>query len=333
MKINETEHFNNITIDWLTAPDKHDCEIEGHDEYIEYPLSKNAGTASGNILKTSHQISVYHAKHDYNTEVLGETFKLGRFNGEFDKAIFSAGVAFGSRVEHNEFIPECHIPYGEGLTLFRHASKFEFDLFHPTTKSFESLFFSLPIYSLNLLIGEGNTKKLLSSLCISDSPSVVSIHIPYRINNILKSAISPHLQGRMKQLYSQAKVLEYLCELVKYVDEKQALLPYKKTLNNTAHQVYKLLSTMDGKLPSVIKLAEETGISAQKLSEDFRKEFGVTIYKFMSKKRLEEAHVAIEETKIPLKLLSANLGYSHVNHFNAAFKREFGYSPGSLRRK
>jgi len=34
-----------------------------------------------------------------------------------------------------------------------------------------------------------------------------------------------------------------------------------------------------------------------------------------------------------MKVLAARLGYSHVNHFIAAFKKKFGYPPGSLRKK
>jgi len=58
----------------------------------------------------------------------------------------------------------------------------------------------------------------------------------------------------------------------------------------------------------------------------------MTIHRFMIKQRLHEAHDIILETSMPLKSLSFNLGYSHVNHFITAFKREFAYSPGSLRK-
>jgi AraC-like DNA-binding protein len=34
-----------------------------------------------------------------------------------------------------------------------------------------------------------------------------------------------------------------------------------------------------------------------------------------------------------MKALANQLGYSHVNHFITAFKRQFGYSPGTIRRR
>jgi AraC-like DNA-binding protein len=36
---------------------------------------------------------------------------------------------------------------------------------------------------------------------------------------------------------------------------------------------------------------------------------------------------------VSFRSAATRLGYSHVNHFISAFKRKFGYSPGSLRRK
>ncbi|NTW85245.1 MAG: AraC family transcriptional regulator, partial [Holophagaceae bacterium] len=33
-----------------------------------------------------------------------------------------------------------------------------------------------------------------------------------------------------------------------------------------------------------------------------------------------------------MKALAANLGYSHVNNFIYAFKKKFGYPPGSVRK-
>lgn len=34
-----------------------------------------------------------------------------------------------------------------------------------------------------------------------------------------------------------------------------------------------------------------------------------------------------------LKRLAERLGYAHVNNFTIAFKRTFGYPPGSLRKR
>ena len=45
-----------------------------------------------------------------------------------------------------------------------------------------------------------------------------------------------------------------------------------------------------------------------------------------------EAHAALVEGDLPIKVLSRRHGYSHVNHFMRAFTRKIGYPPGNLRR-
>jgi len=47
--------------------------------------------------------------------------------------------------------------------------------------------------------------------------------------------------------------------------------------------------------------------------------------------RLEQARLAIEKGRQPLKVIAYKVGYSHVNHFITAFKRKYNCTPGSLR--
>jgi hypothetical protein len=61
-------------------------------------------------------------------------------------------------------------------------------------------------------------------------------------------------------------------------------------------------------------------------------EYGASVYNFVTDHRLNQVHASIIASTTPLKTLAARLGYSHVNHFIVAFKRKFGYPPGSLRK-
>ncbi|MDO9365003.1 MAG: AraC family transcriptional regulator [Methylotenera sp.] len=326
------EHFLKLNMNWLTADGAYSLDADVEDEYLTYQLPPDAGVAYANMLKTSHNISIYCARHEYDPNFQGEKFNKGNFSGEYESDTFMIGTAFGSQITQEEYLPECTVKLGGNLTLFRHANRFQFDSIQSTTQPMDLTFVTLPTSSLKLLIGEQHTEYLLSALDISDAPSVASHPVPLRITNILKSAISPHLKGRMKQLYSQAKVLEYLCKLIEYIEQQNGLLHHEQKRVSTIHEINDLLSHLEGKLPSIAELAEWACMSAQTLNQEFCKEFGLTIHRFMSKKRLEEAHSTIQETTIPLKTLATRLGYSHVNHFITAFKREFGYTPGSLRR-
>ena len=99
-----------------------------------------------------------------------------------------------------------------------------------------------------------------------------------------------------------------------------------------AGELHALLLAVKSHYPSLDDLARRFFCSARRLNEDFKGEYGLSVYEFISDLQLKRAHAAILSTSIPLKRLAEDLGYSHVNHFNAAFKRHFGYPPGSLRR-
>lgn len=93
------------------------------------------------------------------------------------------------------------------------------------------------------------------------------------------------------------------------------------------------LESLQGKVPTLDGLAQQYGISARVLNDEFRKVYGCSIFTCISELRLKEAHEALLKTDIPMKTLAINLGYCHVNHVIGAFGRKFGYSPGSLRKK
>jgi DNA-binding response OmpR family regulator len=102
--------------------------------------------------------------------------------------------------------------------------------------------------------------------------------------------------------------------------------------NQRSRAICDLLIKHEGKAPTLDELAQQFGRSAKLLNEEFADEFGQSIYSFMSEHRLIQAHAALAQTDVPIKQLAARLGYAHVNNFSIAFKRRYGYPPGSLRR-
>jgi AraC-like DNA-binding protein len=73
-------------------------------------------------------------------------------------------------------------------------------------------------------------------------------------------------------------------------------------------------------------------MSARRLNTAFADQYGLPIYAFIADWRLNEAYVAIRDSNVALKVLASRLGYSHVNHFNRAFRCKFDHPPGQLRR-
>ncbi len=98
------------------------------------------------------------------------------------------------------------------------------------------------------------------------------------------------------------------------------------------HTLHAYLTQLEGKLPTLEALATRVGISARRLNGAFAREYGQPIHTFVTERRLTAAYAAIRDTDLPLKQLASRLGYTHVNHFNTAFRKKFGCPPGQLRR-
>jgi len=325
-----SKHFKSVTLELMDNDEEN--QFSGSDEYITYPFPKEVGTGSGNMLKTSHDISIYKGQHAYNTELSSEPYDLGLIACNFSEEVLMVDFASGGTIEMQYPDSDEIFSYGKNHTLFRRLTGFEANFKHERVKRLETMSFSIPLTALRLVIGEKNTEMVLSALKLSSPSSIIAHSLPLRINNILQQAISPHLQGSMKKLYSQTKILEYLCELVEYIEKNSGALTIDDKQAENVLEIHNYLSQVTGKLPSLVELALEVGMSAQALNLAFKKEFGMTIHRFMTKRRLYEAHDAILETNISLKVLADDIGYSHVNHFITAFKKEFSYPPGSLRK-
>ncbi|WP_295455743.1 helix-turn-helix domain-containing protein [uncultured Thiodictyon sp.] len=98
------------------------------------------------------------------------------------------------------------------------------------------------------------------------------------------------------------------------------------------HELHAYLTQLEGKLPTLEALAARVGLSARRLNDAFAREYGLPIHAFVTDRRLTAAYAAVRNTDLPLKQLASRLGYNHVNHFNTAFRKKFGFPPGQLRR-
>lgn len=80
-------------------------------------------------------------------------------------------------------------------------------------------------------------------------------------------------------------------------------------------------------------LAREVGCSAFHLARAFRRETGHSLHGFQTLLRLRAAVGRVSLGKEPAGRLALDLGFSSHSHFSAAFRREYGVTPSSVRRE
>ncbi|ABA88117.1 helix-turn-helix transcriptional activator, AraC family [Syntrophotalea carbinolica DSM 2380] len=80
--------------------------------------------------------------------------------------------------------------------------------------------------------------------------------------------------------------------------------------------------------PRLEQLAARVGLNATKLKRGFRHLFGTSVFDCFRNYRLETARRILEQDQVSVTEAAMTVGYSNVGHFCAAFKKQFGVSPG-----
>lgn len=81
------------------------------------------------------------------------------------------------------------------------------------------------------------------------------------------------------------------------------------------------------------QIAKNLHCSTVTITEHFRREFGITINEYITRKRMELAQQLLLTTDMPLNQIASSSGFSDVEYFSRAFKKYHGESPARWRRK
>ena len=79
-------------------------------------------------------------------------------------------------------------------------------------------------------------------------------------------------------------------------------------------------------------LCKQFSLSPTFLKEGFRRAYGMPIHSFLVQQRLRRAQELICTTRMPIQQIAQAVGYEGMSQFNAAFKREYGMTPGQYRK-
>ncbi len=87
------------------------------------------------------------------------------------------------------------------------------------------------------------------------------------------------------------------------------------------------------KFPSIDTLSRTAMMSSTKLKTRFKQIYGMKLYEFYNRSRLEQAREMLKTGNYSVKQVGINIGFSNLSNFAKAFRKEFGLLPKEILKK
>ncbi|MFC7050207.1 helix-turn-helix domain-containing protein [Emcibacter nanhaiensis] len=323
-----------LTIDWLK--EKKEIRLINEPESIyrtDAPIPAEIGKGWVEFQNLSLGTSLCQGSFTFTPKASGQFISLPMERGNLDGPILTilsvrkGQVAIRSADVNQEYWLD------NNIQAFTYRQFLDCTLRLNTNEAVELASIKISQSFLYRFFGEEETHRLLRALNIEKISSIQCMATPVYISEILHGNIHKPIVDDMGKYYVQVKILEYLTLLAQYLSSLKSNNESSSHKARILKEIHDELVEFDGKIPTLDELSKRYGMSGRVLNNKFKNRYGESIWSFMNNQRLYRAHKAIQSSDIALKALSAQLGYSYVNHFITAFKRKFGYTPGNLRRQ
>jgi AraC family transcriptional activator of pyochelin receptor len=220
------------------------------------------------------------------------------------------------------------------ISRIQRSGELRFDFAESSqTQEHEELCLEVSRERLCELIGAEELPALLEGICkSSESYPFETVSAPAGAFRLLDEMVHCNARGAARQLHLEGKGLELLATWVDQLEtERDAVARVSaRDIERLEHARRILLSrsTTPPRLPELARLA---GLNEAKLKAGFRAHFGETVYGYLRRHRLEEAHRLLLQGRYDVTEVALRVGYANPSKFAAAFKALFGVSPSRLR--
>lgn len=313
-----------MEIQWLMEPDSAPDPIDERRRAL--PMPDHLGVGWLETLELPLGMRINDITYQFVAERSGEWIETATMQAQLDEPhLVIMGIPQGRGLMHDRRDDQVH-GYGAGDLLLGFSAEVDAAYRAEAGPSLQGVWIEMESSRLHRLMGDAATE-FLNTFDLLDG-RMRSLHSPL-IERRLRACLAPGLLGSMRKLLIQSEVLRLLFDLAGHVQHSETSEPH---LAKVLRLIREEVDHAPESPPDLDDLARRYGYSARKLNEGFKQCFGSTLIAYCSEQRLNAAYDAILRSDLALKVLAGRLGYSHVNNFTAAFKKQFGVTPGSLRR-
>jgi AraC-like DNA-binding protein len=219
-----------------------------------------------------------------------------------------------------------YLPYTKGVTEAPagHLTSLSISIAQPT---FRELFTVLPdclsaLGAPHFIARQSNAFYYQSTIDLQSRFAILQIvQCPYH--------------GDARKVFLEAKVLELIAhQLAKMgrIDHGGPGELSSKELDHT-RRAYGILLDRIERPASLQDLSLMVGLNRNKLNQGFKQLYGGTVFKVLRDARLARSLLLLQDTDLSLADIALQVGYSDQANFSNAFRKHFGQTPRTVRRK
>jgi AraC-like DNA-binding protein len=168
-----------------------------------------------------------------------------------------------------------------------------------------------------------------SELVFGELPLAISAAQHQALQNIINCP----LKGKSGILLIETSIIQLMLLLVQgqFMNEASAQDKISKRDRELIESVRDYVTQTFLDEHSISELARQFGTNTNKLMTQFKKNFGVSIFEYISDLKMDYAKRLLLDEGCFVSDVSRRVGYKNPHHFSVAFKRKHGVCPSTLR--
>ncbi|NRA91951.1 MAG: helix-turn-helix transcriptional regulator [Psychroserpens sp.] len=157
-----------------------------------------------------------------------------------------------------------------------------------------------------------------------------SFYMTPDMHRIVDSIFNMTYEGKTKMMFFRSQISLLLSHFFGQLAENSSN-NLDHSDRNRLNKVKEILSSNMDDPPSLSELSKLIGINKTKLKSEFKKVFGVPVFKYLQNERLNTAHNMISKNAATVQEAAWHVGYDSLSSFSNAFAKKFGYRPSQIR--
>jgi AraC-like DNA-binding protein len=167
----------------------------------------------------------------------------------------------------------------------------------------------------------------------SQSPlAIKAMKVTPRIAALGEDLLSPPVDGDLGRLLTDAHATEILARTLSAFVTRQEINALNGRDRVRLQRVRDLLDSDLSHAWTLAEVAQKSGVGVRSLNTKFRAAFGMTVFEYLKRRRLEFAHEALIQRQVSVSEIAYQVGYENPANFTTAFRRHFGVVPSTLRK-